>query len=63
MINIDEKFYKPTEIAKKLHVTRQKIYGDINAGFLECVKIGQTIRITEQQLLKYLNGGAVEDAK
>lgn len=63
MININETFYKPSEIAKKLHVTRQKIYGDINSGILECVKVGQTIRITEQQLLRYLNKGTIKHGK
>ncbi|WP_312560667.1 helix-turn-helix domain-containing protein [Anaerospora sp.] len=63
MIDINETFYKPSEIAKKLNVTRQKIYGDINLGILECVKVGQTIRITEQQLLKYLNKGTVKHDK
>ena len=49
-------FYKPVEIAKMLKITKQKVYSDIRTGLLECIKIGDTIRITESQLLNYIGG-------
>ena len=58
MITINEKFYKPGELAEKLEVSKPKIYKDIASGKLECVKVGGTIRITQKQLMEYLNGGA-----
>ena len=57
MITMDEKFYTARQVAEKLEVSKPKIYKDIADGKLGCVKVGGTIRITHEQVMKYLNGG------
>ncbi len=57
MITYHNEFYKPADIAKKIGVTRQKVYNEIRTGRLDCVRIGNAVRVTDKQLNKYLNGG------
>lgn len=57
---INQTFYKPVEVAMMLKITKQKVYSDIRTGKLECIKLGDTIRITENQLLNYI-GGKIND--
>ncbi|MGA2669819.1 MAG: helix-turn-helix domain-containing protein [Dehalococcoidia bacterium] len=51
---MEEKFWKTSEIAKMLGVTRRTIYSWIKDGKLQSIKIGGSIRIKQQDLDKFM---------
>ena len=55
-----QSYFKPSEIAQMLKITKQKVYADIRNGKLECTRLGDTIRISESQLMKYVGGSLNE---
>jgi excisionase family DNA binding protein len=46
--------YTVEQVAKMLHVSRDKIYYLLRTGQLHSIKIGKLRRITEQQLAQFV---------
>ena len=53
--------YTPDEAAEILKVTRQTVYNLIKRGDLPCVKVGSLIRVSADQLEKYLQTARLEN--
>ena len=51
------KLYTAQEIADKLKIKKTTVYELIKRGELESSKIGKQLRISEEQLNRYLQGG------
>ena len=51
--------YTVEQVAKMLHVGRDKIYYLLRTGQLRSIKIGKLRRITEEQLANFI--GSLED--
>jgi len=51
----DIKFYNLDEVAKMLKVTNKTIYNYIKAGKLKAVKIGGQWKITERNLMLFVD--------
>jgi len=48
--------YKIPEVAKKLSLSKSKVYGLIKAGELQSLKIDKSHRVSEEALTKFING-------
>jgi excisionase family DNA binding protein len=46
--------YTVEQVAKMLHISRDKIYYLLRTGQLRSIKIGKLRRITEQQLAEFI---------
>ena len=53
--------YTVEQVAKMLHVGRDKVYYLLRTGQLRSIKIGKLRRITEQQLAEFI--ASVDDAR
>lgn len=54
------KYYKPTEIAEMFDVNKYTVYAWIRKGRLEGYKIGRGIRITPEQLDRFMAAAKTE---
>jgi excisionase family DNA binding protein len=52
--------YRVEQVAKMLHIGRDKVYELIRTGQLRSIKIGKLRRITEEQLAEFI--ASLEDA-
>ena len=52
--------YTPKEVAELWKVTRRTVYGWIKAGKIKACKIGDTVRISESDLLSFIKPVAQE---
>lgn len=48
--------YTVEQVAKMLHIGRDKVYYLLRTGQLHSIKIGKLRRITEQQLAEFVSG-------
>lgn len=53
---IEIRLYGLQEIAEALNVTRRTLYNYLKQGKLKAVKIGGEWRVTEENLMSFLNG-------
>ena len=53
--------YKIPEVAQKLSLSKSKVYGLINDGKIETLKIDKSIRVSEEALSKFIRSIGVED--
>lgn len=53
----DIKLYDLKETARIVKVTRQTLYNHIRAGRLKATKIGKEYKITEKNLMQYIEQG------
>lgn len=53
---LEIRLYEIQEIAEALHVTRRTLYNYLKQGRLKAVKIGGIWRVTEENLVDFLNG-------
>ena len=53
---IEIRLYGLQEIADALNVTRRTLYNYLKQGKLKAVKIGGEWRVTEENLMSFLNG-------
>ena len=51
------KLYTAQEVADRLKIKKTTVYELIKRGELESSKIGKQLRISEEQLSRYLHGG------
>lgn len=54
---MNEKFYKVSEIAKQLNISRQGIDKAIRSGKLKAVRIGKVYRVRESDFRDYIQRG------
>jgi excisionase family DNA binding protein len=52
--------YTVEQVAKMLHISRDKVYYLLRTGQLRSIKIGKLRRITDQQLAEFIT--SLEDA-
>ena len=50
--------FKVEQVAASLNVHPRTLYRAIRRGELECLRIGRAVRVTRDQLDRYLTGGA-----
>jgi|LDZT01.1.fsa_nt_gi excisionase family DNA binding protein len=54
-MNIPTKIYTPEELSELLHLHYQTILAEIHRGNLPAYKLKGKYRVSEEQLLEYLN--------
>ena len=48
----------PNELAAMWHVNSKTIYREVKRGQLHCLRIGRTIRFTQQQIREYVEANS-----
>jgi excisionase family DNA binding protein len=55
--------YTPSEVADKLKVNRRSVYQWLNHGHLHGLKAGQSWRITEEDLIHFMQGWRLHEPR
>lgn len=53
-IQVEKKLLRVTEVCHALGMSRSSIYREIEAGHLRALKIGKSLRITQEELDRFI---------
>ena len=54
-IDMNEKLLKPDEVADYLQVSKRSILNFCKEGKIDCIRVGNLVRIPESAVLKFMN--------
>ena len=55
--------YRITEVGARLAMSRSSLYREIEAGHLKAVQIGRSLRVTSDELSRYISALSVKSSE
>lgn len=55
--------HRITEVGARLSMSRSSIYREIEAGHLQAVQIGRSLRVTSDELFRYISSLSVKNSE
>lgn len=55
--------HRITEVGARLSMSRSSIYREIEAGHLQAVQIGRSLRVTSDELARYVSALSVKNSE
>jgi excisionase family DNA binding protein len=52
----DTLLLRPDEVSRRLNLSRSKVYGMLKRGELPCVRMGRSVRVPADELVRWLAG-------